>query len=141
MARPDAFAHEPLVRRVQIGENQTDGHGFDAGPHEAVQDLVERLAVHGRLDGAVGTDTFPERAAQGPGDQRFDGRHPEIVPVLFQSFPQRQQVPESFGGDQADAGALSFQERVGGDRGAVDEEPGPGQQRGRGHAVRPGDVP
>ena len=79
----DAFAHEPLMGRVHVGENETHGHGFHAGLYEDVQNLVQRFAIHGRFDGAVGADTLRERAAQRPGNQRFHGRHPEIVPIFF----------------------------------------------------------
>ena len=115
------------MSRIQVGEDETDGDGFHTGPYQFIQYPVKRLGIYGRLHGAVGADAFFQRVPQRPGYQRFDGRHPQIVPVFFQSFPQRQQVPETVGGDQADPGAIALQEGVGRDGGAVDEEAGSGQ--------------
>ena len=54
--------------------------------------------------------------------QWLDLIHPQVVPVLLQTFSDFQQVSEAFRGDQANLRSLLFNERVGGDRGAVDDD-------------------
>ena len=140
MPLPDPFGDKPFVQRVQVGENHADGDGFHAGQREFVQYPVQCFFIHGGFDGAVGADAFRQCLPQGPRNQWLDRGHPQIVPVFFQPFPERQQIPEALGGDQADPGSFSLQERVGRDGGAVNEQPDPGHQFGRGEAMGFGDV-
>ena len=60
--------------------------------------------------------------------------HPQVVPVLFQTFPDFQQVSEAFRGDQTNFRSILLNERVGGDRGAVDDNLRLFQQAARVHS-------
>ena len=70
------------------------------------------------------------------GRQRLDGRHPRVVPVLFQTLPHLQQVTETIGGDDPHPCPFPFYQRVGGDGLPVDHQVRISQQLIQGQSVR-----
>jgi hypothetical protein len=57
-------------------------------------------------------------------------RQAQIVAVVLQSLAHLDHIAMAFGGQQPDPGAVVLEERVGRDRGAVDDPLGSSQQCG-----------
>jgi hypothetical protein len=118
------LAHAPLVDAVEIAVHQGDGDRLDPlvlQPGQVAADfgLVERL-VHLALGVDPAADLHGvfeqgQRRGLGPDD-------PGCQAAGHQGAGDLHHLPKAPGGHQADAGALAFQDGVGGHRGAVQED-------------------
>ena len=82
---------------------------------------VERGAVERDLHMAVGADALAHRQAQAARHQRGRGRQAQVVAVGLEALAHLDHVAVALGGQHGHLRTLAFQQRVGRDRGAVDD--------------------
>ena len=106
-----------FVRGIREGEEERDGDGFGVGFANRPTEFLECSFSGSEEDGAVGVDAFGESEAE-----VGNGCGAVTVPVveIGARLPcNGEGVLESGGGDEGDAGTFAFEQRVGGDGGAV----------------------
>ncbi len=111
-----------LVRRVDVGMEETDRHGLDALGTKRIDKCQKRGFVERQQHGPVRRQPLGHLQTQIAFDQRDRSFHVQIVllePVLVGDF---QGIPEAFGGDQRCAGAFALDQGVGGQGGAVNHQ-------------------
>ena len=121
----DGIADVLLVGRVGVGMEEAYGYSIDVGVLDAADDVVERLAFHGRqhLSGVEHPLLYLE--TQVAGHQRVgaaDAPVVEVGPVLPADL---QDIAEARGNDQGSLCALALKEGVRGYRRPVNEEVDP----------------
>ena len=107
-----------LMRRIGEGEQQRDGDGFGICGLNPAAKFVERCFARREENGAVGCRCARRRRSSSVGD----GRGAMVVPVVEIGTGlagDGECVFESGGGDESDARAFAFEQRIGGDGGAV----------------------
>ena len=110
------------MRRIDETVDQADGDGFDAfiGKNPARRAHIVEIE---RLDLVpFRIDTPADRLAQIARHENGRIRCAVIPRILAQATAGFETVAEPPGGQQADARALAFEQRVGGNRGAMQEE-------------------
>ena len=109
----------PLMGRIEIGEKETDCHGFHAGLGEispqALESIPFKLLEFLTRAGNPSPDTDPELRGYQVGLPLI-GEIVQTGPVLTSDFNE---VLKPFVGDEGRFGALSFQDGIGGYRGTV----------------------
>ena len=107
----------------------------------------ERGRVERDLDAAVGAHPLAHREPQRARYELLGRGHAEVVAIVLEPLAHLDDVAVALGGQEAKAGALAFEERVGRDRGAVDDAVGLGEEGGgsspstAASAVRPSRTP
>ncbi len=121
-----------LVARIAVGVQVADRDRADARRAQPADRRLRRGLRERRLHGAVEAHPLghvePPRARH----QGHGRRHAEVVAVVLEALAHLDHVAVPRGGQHADLRALALEQRVGGHRGAVHDEPGVGQQPGRG---------
>jgi hypothetical protein len=105
-----------------------DGDRRDAVLLEPRDGRLDGAAVERRRDLAVEAHALSHPEAprsRHEGDRR---RHAQVVAVVLEPLAHLDDVAVAFGGEHADLRPLALEQRVGGDRGAVDDEVGRVQQ-------------
>ena len=125
-----ASARRVLVARVAPGVQVADRDRLDLFLLQHGDRGVERGRVERDLDPAVGAHPLAHRQAQPARHELLGRRHAQIVAVVLQPLAHLDDVAMAFGGKQAEAGALAFEQRVGRDGRAVHDAVGLRQQRG-----------
>ena len=75
----------------------------------------------GDLDAAVGADALAHAEPALARHQLHRRRQAQVVAIVLQPLAHLEDVAMALGGEQADLGALALEQRVGGDRRAVDD--------------------
>jgi hypothetical protein len=88
---------------------------------------VERGLVERGLDAALGAEPLSHTETQLTGNERLRRRQAQIVAIVLQPFAHLDHVAMTLGGQQPDLGTLALDQRIGGDRRAVDDALGLGQ--------------
>ena len=94
-----------------------DGFGAEGGDEGGDGPFVER-----QEDVAVVVEPFGDGQPEVAGHEGLREGDVEVVLVVAALIAEGEDVAEAFGGDQRGAGALAFDDGVGGEGGAVDEE-------------------
>jgi hypothetical protein len=84
--------------------------------------------VEGVEDRAVDLHCAPDAEPALAGHEGLRRREAEVVALVLQALAHLQHVAMALRGEEADAGTLALQERVGRDRGAVDDALRPGKK-------------
>ena len=119
-----------LVARVAPGVQIADRDRLDFFLLQHRDRGVERGRVERDFDAAVGAHPLAHGQAQPARHELLGRRHAEIVAVVLQPLAHLDDVAMAFGGEEAEAGALAFEQRVGRDGRAVHDAVGLRQQRG-----------
>ena len=115
-----ALGDRALVRGVEVGEQQADGHRLGvAGPREGRHPI--QLSLRERLDHALGAGALPGREAELVGHQRGRLRRAEPIEVGAVLASDLEQVGEALGGDQGRARAALLEQGIGAHGHAVGE--------------------
>ena len=110
---PDA----QLVRRIEIGEQETHGDGFDLRDSRNLHRKAPHLRfVERRHHLSIGVDAFVELKAMPALDQRLRLHPAHVVVSLAVAALNEGHVTKAFGRHIGDDGALALQNGVGGDR-------------------------
>ena len=117
MARTPAF-----VVRVDEGVQEADGDAFHRLGFQRGDQGADGGFVQGPQDGAGIVQTLRHRQAQMPRHQRLRQHDVEVILVVAALIAHGDDVAEPLGGDQGRARALALDHRVGGQRGAVDDQ-------------------
>ena len=117
-----------LVRRIAVAVQEADRHrldGFGPQPRDGVLERgrIERHAT--ALPRRRRSRTPSRRCAR---HQRHRRRHAQVIAILLQAFAHLEDVAMAFGGEHAHLRALALEQRIGRDRGAVDDALGIAQQ-------------
>ena len=107
--------------RVQKGEQERHGHRFGFGLFQKFDQCPDGFGRKVLDDCAGVIDALRKSKAQLPGGQGRGPVHLQVVEFGAALATDLQHVFEPHGGHQGRAGALAFQQGVGGDRGTVDE--------------------
>ena len=107
------------MARIAVGVQIAHRHGFHAGAFQRLDRGGERGAVERCLDRAVGAHALRHAEPQRARHELFRRWHAEVVAVVLQALAHFDDVAVALGGEQTDLGALVFEQRVGGDRGAM----------------------
>ena len=132
-----------LVRRVRMRVQEHDRHALDAFVGERRGSLAHAVPIERHADASVGkdalTDAQPQRSCH-EWLRRLEQVVPHVIAVLVdpQQSANLEHVAKALGREQADAGALAFQQRIEADRGPVQEvararRPTSGPRRPRAH--------
>ena len=123
MCRLDHGADALFVSRVEKRKDQTNRDRAHIQRDQLRNGAGHACFVQGTQDVALGVQAFGHFLAEASGrqeDGRFRGQD-QVVHLVAHLAADFQDVAESLGRDQADAGTLAFQHRVGGNRGAMYE--------------------
>ena len=102
------------MRLMGEAVEEADGDGLDAVALEVGGDGAQRGLVERPQHGAVGGDALRHAAPPGAGDQRLRPLHVDVV-LLEAVLPgDLDRIAEALGRHQRRAGALAFDQRVGG---------------------------
>ena len=129
----------PLVLRRAVGVQVAHRHRLDLFGREGAKGRAQRCASQRRRLAAVGPDAFAHRKTQMARNQRIRRRLAKRVAVVLEPFAHLQDVAMPLGGEEADPGALAFQQRIGRDRGSVDDAIRRAEERGPVDAERRGE--
>ena len=110
------------MRRVDRGVQQADGDGLGAHLPDRFDGLVQRRRGQGAFHAAIGAHPLGNAQAALPRDQRLGALLPQAVDVAPGVAADLQHVAEPVGRQQHAAGQLAFQDGVGGDGGAVQQQ-------------------
>ena len=113
--------HFQLVGAIDVRIQEADGHGFYAVLLHLLDDVPCVFFLYIFDDGTIGQGALIDLKHQIAGNGRLRALDPEIVQVWALLPPNLQHIPEPLCGDQGGLGALSLQQRVGGDGGAMDK--------------------
>jgi hypothetical protein len=130
----------PLVPGVAPGVEKADRDGLHRLLAQGGDRAVQRARVEREQRGAVRAQPLAHRQAQAARHQRLGRRHPHVVALGLQPFAHLDHVAVALRGEHGDARAAALQQRVGGDRGAVDDARGAPEQPGERQAERGGEV-
>ena len=113
-----------FVGVVHVAVDQADGDGFHLLFGQPLEVLAQRGFVERTHDRTIGTDAFGrfDRGFQRRHRSGFGPDYPGRKSAGHKGAGNLQDMAIAFGDDQADPGDLVFQHRVGGDRGAVQEQ-------------------
>ena len=120
-ALPQPSRHRLLVGGIAVGVEQRDGDGLDARRPQALDDGVHLGRGERRALAAVGQHPRAEAQAQAGRHQRLRLLEGEVVGVVAGLAPDLEGVLVAGGGDEPGRRALALDERVGDERGAVDD--------------------
>ncbi len=126
------------MARVAPGVQITDRDGLDPLIAQHRDRSVERGRIERDFDAAIGAQPLAHPEAQMARHQLLGRRHAQIVAIVLEALAHLDDVAMAFGGEEAEPCALAFEERVGRDRGAVDDALGRREQRGAFEAEPPG---
>ena len=104
-----------LMGGVEVREQETHRQRFGPLLDQVLQVFDQCGLVQRPFHHTVGANSFRDAYPQVTGRQRLGGRHPQVVPVLFQSLAHLQQVTETVGGYEAHPCPFPFHQRVGRD--------------------------
>ena len=121
--RLQQLARALLVRRVRPGMQEAHRDGLDPGGAHRQPGAAHALLVQRAQHRAVGGDTLAHRVAQRARHQHRGGLDVDVVGVAALLVAHLEHVAEALGGQQRGARALALDQRVGRERGAVDEQP------------------
>ncbi len=124
--RPLARDQRPrpaLVRGVEEGEQKADRDRFHPVRHQGRNGVAHRALVQRHQHATLRVDALDDLLAPSARQQEYRGRRAQLRRIhRVADLPaDLQHVAEAGGREQADAGTLFFQHRVGADRGAVDD--------------------
>ena len=111
-----------FVHRVDKGVEETDGDAFDAFALQDWYHCPHGCGVEWQQNVAFVVQAFGYGQAQVARNQRFGQHDVQVVLVVTALIAHRDHVAKALGGDQRGAGAFAFDHRVGGERGAVDDD-------------------
>ena len=109
-----------LMRGVLVAVQEVDHERIAACGAQAFHRLVHRRLVEGHQHVAIGIHALRHLDAKLARDQRREAAR-QPIGVGPRAPSELQYVAEALGGDEPATAELTFQERVGGDRGAVDD--------------------
>ncbi len=125
-------ADAAFVRIVKEREHERYGDGLQIGVADRLDQRGEFIVGQGGDDGALGVDALGDFVTEAARYQHVGRVLQQIVEIGAGGAAQLQQVAEAARGDEAGAGAVFFQQRVGHHGGGV------GQQRHVGRIDRIG---
>ena len=111
-----------FVHRIDEGVEEADRNAFDAFALEDRYNGSDSGSVERQEDVAFVVETFGYGQAQVARHQRFRQYDVQVVLVVTAFVAHRDHVAKALGGDQCGAGAFAFDHRIGGERGAVDDD-------------------
>jgi hypothetical protein len=117
-----------LVARIAIGVQVTDRDRADSRGAQPTDRRLRRRMRERRLHRAVEPHPLGHVQPSRAGDQGHRRRHAQVVAVVLETLAHLDHVAVARGGQHADLRALALEQRVGGHRGAVHDEPGVGQE-------------
>ena len=129
-----------LVTRVAPGVQIADRDCLDLFLAQHGNRGIERGRVERDLDPPVGAHPLADGEAQPARHELLGGRHSEIVAVVLEPFAHLDDIAMAFSGEEAEAGALAFEQRVGRDGRAMHDPVGLRQQRGTVEAEAGGEL-
>lgn len=118
---PQRVRHLLLVRGVGIGMQQADGERLELVRFDRAHELDERSGIERFDDPAVDSDALVDLEAPLRRDQRLRKLDIEIVEIVAQLARYVGDVTRPFRDDEARARAVPFDERVGHERGGVND--------------------
>ena len=102
----------PFILWVDVGVQEGDrNRAHPSSPHQRDGGL-DFLRLHRAKDGAVAVGALVDGNPQMPRDQRRRGIGPELIGCHPDMTAKLEHVPESAGGEQRCAGALSLDDRI-----------------------------
>ena len=109
-----------LMRGVLVAVQEVDHERIAACGAQAFRRVAHRRFVEGHQHVAIGIHALRHLDAKLARDQRREAAG-QPIGVGPRAPSELQYVAEALGGDESATAELTFQERVGGDRGAVDD--------------------
>ncbi len=100
---------------------ETNGDRGDAGFSDRGDRLTERALIERRQDFTIRPQPLAHTEAQFARHQRFRRRCAQVVAIALQSFAHFNDVAMALRGQERDPGPLALEQRIGRDRGAVNE--------------------
>ena len=120
---------DALVLRGAPGVQVAHGHRLDPLAREDANGRAQGAAREWCRHAAVGADALAHRQAQVARHQRDRRRLAQRVAVVLEPLAHLQDIAVPLGGEQAELRALALQQRIGRDRGPVDDAPGRAEER------------
>src|SRR5262249_43631555 len=117
-----------LVARIAIRVEITDRDRVDPRLRERTDRRLEGLSRERRVDAPIETDPLLDAEPARSRNEGNGGRHTEVVAVVLEPFTHLDDVAMALGREHADGSALSLQQGVRRDRGAVDDQLRLGQE-------------
>ena len=113
------LGHFALMRRIQVGINQTHRNCLNVLRRQRANDLARLLDIQRPLDCTIPKDPFAHFQAQ-PARDEGPGPHPVwVLQVRPPLTPHLQVVAEAAGGNITGGRGRTFDDRIGGDGCAV----------------------
>jgi len=101
---------------------EADGNRLDTFARQRRNRGLERGAIQGKLDAAIGAHALSHTEPPLSRHQLNRRRLPQIVAVVFQALAHLDDVAMSFCGEQAGSRPLVLNQRVRGHRGAMHDD-------------------
>ena len=118
----DRRADPALVLRIGEAVQKPDRHGLDLLRNKCLNRAGNAVVVERHQHRALGIDAFAHRQPQPARHQRRRQVDIEIVLLEAVFVADLDHVAKAFGGQQRGLGALALDQRIGGERGAVDDQ-------------------
>ena len=129
---------DALVLRRAVGVQIAHRHRLDLLGGEGANGRAQRGTPERRRHDAVSPDALAHRQAQMARHQRIRRGLAKRVAVVLESLAHLQDVAMPLGGEQAEPRALALEQRIGRDRGSVDDTIGGAKKRSPLNAERAG---
>ena len=120
------------MRRIDEGVQQADRNALHAFVPQHRHQRANGSGIKWQQHVAFVIEPFRHRQAQMPRHQWFRQHDVEVILVVAALVAHRDHVAQSLGGEQRDARALAFNDRVGSKRSAVDDDSDLGGSDARG---------
>ena len=127
----DRRADPALVLGIGEAVQKPDRHGLDLLRGERIDRARNAVVVKRHQHGALRIDALAHRQAQPARHQRRRQIDIEVVLLEAVLVADLDHVAKTFGGEQRGLGALPLDQRIGGERGAVDDQAHVGRARCR----------
>ena len=123
-----------FMPRVTPGMQETHRDGFNILRAQLLNGGIEGGVIKRHLHPPIRAQPFAHRKPQAARHQRWRGRQAHIVALRLQPFTHFNHIAVPFRGEHRNLGPLAFQQRIGGNRGAMDDAFCLPQQIGQLHA-------
>ena len=116
------IAHAFLMRIMRIGVKESDGDRADLIGLQFFHKCGDGCLIERHQDIAIGCQSFAQRVAPRARHQRLGPVDHQVIVIETLLISRLQHVAESFRRDECGLGPLALDQRVGGERRAVDED-------------------